>query len=713
MKISKSLITVALLVCIGIATFGNPVAGTLPKTAIFVDNYNYVTAYPTGSSGDVSPIALTTDMINPGGIARDATGRIYVSNTSTNTVTIYAAGSTGNVPPLAVIGGALTRLASPTAIALDASGKIYVLNIGTSAISVYPPLGAGTGILDEAPIAKIAGAKTLLHSPSALAVDARGDVYVANGRGGPTRPVEDYAPGVITVYSAGTDGNVAPSAVIKGKATKLTDPVGIALDGDGNIYVGNADAYVNRKVSLPASITGYSADASGDAPPAAIISGSNTNFDYPQGIAIDSAGNIYATGYLAALGFIVSSSAINVYPPGSNSNVSPSLVIAGADTGLSVPNAIAVDSDNNLYVSNNYPGSVTVYAAASTGDSVPITTITSRFNGIDQASGIAVDTAGKIYVPNRGSNSVAIYAAGTYGVSPPADTIAGVGTGLSDPYAIGLNASGNIAVLNGNGMLTEYPAGSIGDVSPTISFDATNGGLTNPVAVAIGPRGAVYVASQRGESCNPRGCVATGTENIAVYRPGSAKYPKPVAVISGFDTRLATPSAIAVGANGNIYVANQGPPACASGCSSSSTGASQTQDGDGHGSITVYASGSTGNIAPIATIEGPHTGLGYPQGIALDSSENLYVLGDEEGGDGFGGGGRAQQRISNLSSIADDNPLRDTTIGPVLVQDDSYGPPSILVFKAGSTGDAAPISIISGHFTALNGSGIAIGPTGQ
>jgi hypothetical protein len=102
---------------------------TRSHTAIFVANSYSVTAYPTGSRrGDVMPIALTTDMTAPGGIARDASGRIYITNTATNTVTVYAAKSSGNVPPIAVIGGSNTRLVNPDGIALDASGKIYVLN---------------------------------------------------------------------------------------------------------------------------------------------------------------------------------------------------------------------------------------------------------------------------------------------------------------------------------------------------------------------------------------------------------------------------------------------------------------------------------------------------------------------------------------------------------------------------------------------------------
>ena len=90
---------------------------------IFVANGYDVTAYPTGSRGDVAPIALSTDMYDPNGIATDASGRIYVANFDTNTVTVYAANANGNVPPLAVIGGSNTLLANPEGIALDGGRK--------------------------------------------------------------------------------------------------------------------------------------------------------------------------------------------------------------------------------------------------------------------------------------------------------------------------------------------------------------------------------------------------------------------------------------------------------------------------------------------------------------------------------------------------------------------------------------------------------------
>jgi len=210
-----------------------------PDAAIFVANNVNVTAYPVGTDGDAAPIALTTGMANPSSIAEDASGRIYVANNGTNTVTVYAAGANGNVPPLAVIGGSNTGLNLPVGIALDASGKIYVLNGATNlpGVNVYPPLGSSTGILNEAPIASIAGSQTLLDYPDSIALDSQGNIYVANEGPIVSRKLYDY--GRITIYPAGSNGNIAPTATISGVKTGLAYPTGIAVDSGGNIYVGN------------------------------------------------------------------------------------------------------------------------------------------------------------------------------------------------------------------------------------------------------------------------------------------------------------------------------------------------------------------------------------------------------------------------------------------------------------------------------------------
>lgn len=674
MRVVRAAALAAILLGV-IGSVRSAVAGTTPPTAsnsaIFVANSFNVTAYPIASSGDVAPIALMTDMAGTSGLARDTSGRTYVANRGTNTVTVYAANANGNVPPLAVIGGSNSGLDQPSAIALDATGKIYVLNTAANffGINVYPPLANSAGILNEAPIASIAGSQTLLDEPDAIALDSHGNIYVANLLGG---HAEFFDSGRLTVYPAGSNGNVAPTLTISGDKTGLALPLNIAVDSSGNIYSVNANADVGGKRKRFTSITVYSAGSKGNAPPLATIAGDNTNLSGPSAIALDSSRNIYVTA----------ASSIEMFAAGSNGNVSPALTITGADTGLSFPEAIALDSGGSIYVLNGslqisgIP-SVTTYPAGSSGDAVPIATITSNFTGINGAYGVALDSVGNIYVINanvQSGGSVAIYPAGSYATGgPPVNTITGNNTGLEEPYGIALDSSDNIFVLNYLAGITMYPAGSSGNVPPAATINVDGTGKTFPTAIAVGPGDNLYVTSipnikcrgRRGRSCHP-----IGVASVAAYPAGSNGFVNPSAIIKGSHTKLGTPLAVAVDHDGKIYVANEGPTKCTSNFCRPT----------GPSSVYVYAAGSSGDVRPIATISGAATGLVSPVGITLDSNGNIYVL--------------------NVNALG-------------------YGCPaacdqnSILVFAAGSDGNVAPMATIAGPSAGLTlPREIAIGPTG-
>jgi len=189
---------------------------------------DYVTAYLSGSSGNVSPLSSGTGLVSPFGIARDASGNQYVTNQSSNTVTVYAAGANGNAAPILTIAGSNTGLNNPTGIALDGSGNVYVANAGSinggnDTITEYAAASGG----NAEPIATITGGNTALENPIGIALDSAGNIYVAND--GSAVGSQDS----VVIYPAGSTGNSAPSATITGTATGLEVAYGIALDSSG------------------------------------------------------------------------------------------------------------------------------------------------------------------------------------------------------------------------------------------------------------------------------------------------------------------------------------------------------------------------------------------------------------------------------------------------------------------------------------------------
>ena len=709
MRFVPAVLAAILLIIVGFVRDAS--AGTAsrqpPKTAIFVANGYDVTAYPVGATGDVTPIALTTDMANPNGIARDSAGRIYVANSATNTISVYAANASGNASPIAVIGGSNTRLADPIGIALDATDKIYVLNASTSSVTVYAPLN-GVGVLNEAPIAAIGGSKTQLLSPADIAVTGGGEIYVANHLGGPSKP-RRFAPGVVTIYAAGSNGNVAPTA-IRGVATGLVDPFAIALDSANNIYVAN-DIGSTKLVAWDPSIVAFPAGSTGEAAFFESVNGLAAGLYYPEGIAVDSSGNMYTEGTSTA------SSGISLFAAGSYGNVAPIATIVGADTGLAGPNRLVLDSSNDLYVSNSFGGagggSVTVYPPGASGDASPLRTITSDFTGISgSASKVAVDSNGKIYVANlQGighTDSVTVYSAGSYAVGTPIATISGDKTGLSFPNGIGVDANDNIAVLNQNGTVTTYAAGSSGDAAPVATLNINSGKNTAANGIAVERSGKIYVSVAGVVICRGRSCHRTSPGKVMVYAPGSDGNAKPAAIISGPDTGIASPSAVAVDRNGYLYVANERPTESRSQVVPGSITIEVGPAKAGPGSITIYPPGSDGDQKPIATIAGETTKLMLPSGLALDQSGNIYVL------NYFGSIGRVGVTVSQSqqpNAIRTGIPFAGSGF---FFQADRFPNVQILVFAADSNGDVAPIGSVGGPLTGLDfPDGIAIGPTGN
>jgi Beta-propeller repeat/NHL repeat len=199
-----------------------------------------------------------------------------------DSITVYAPGSNGNAAPSATMFA--LGLDTPLGVAVDSVGNLYVANDGSTdgdvdTMTVYPP----NNTLPSATI----GSNTGLDEPSGIAVDSGGNIYVTN-EGSVTGGVDS-----VTVYSPGSYANAVPTAAIVGSNTGLDLPYGIVTDTSGNIYVANSAGGSDGL----GSVTVYLAGSNGNVAPSARISGDsnsdNAGFNFPTGIALDSSGNLY------------------------------------------------------------------------------------------------------------------------------------------------------------------------------------------------------------------------------------------------------------------------------------------------------------------------------------------------------------------------------------------------------------------------------------
>ncbi len=189
------------------------------------------------------------------------------------------------------------QLAEPSGVAVDSSGNVYISDTGNHAVRKVFTSGVITTFAGTGGVAGYGGdgsgaAGAYLNLPAGLAFDSAGNLYIADSGNNVIRKVA-ASTGVITTY-AGSFANGKSYLGDGGPASKagMYAPVGVAVDASGNLYIADSNNNVVRKVSTNLIMStvagngtpGFSGD--GGTPAFAKLS-------HPKGVTVDSSGNIY------------------------------------------------------------------------------------------------------------------------------------------------------------------------------------------------------------------------------------------------------------------------------------------------------------------------------------------------------------------------------------------------------------------------------------
>jgi sugar lactone lactonase YvrE len=212
--------------------------------------------------GSADGTGVAARFANPWGVAADTAGNWYVADTDNHTIRKIATG--GGVSTLAGLAGvsgsadgtnSSARFYQPQGVAVDSAGNVYVADTGNYTIRKITSAGAVTTLAGSAGSSgtnDASGTSARFYEPEGIAVNSAGTlVYVADTWNHTIRQITSA--GMVTTF-AGSAGNFGTNDGT-GSTAQFYQPQGIAVDGAGNVYVGDTGNQTIRKVSSGGVVT--------------------------------------------------------------------------------------------------------------------------------------------------------------------------------------------------------------------------------------------------------------------------------------------------------------------------------------------------------------------------------------------------------------------------------------------------------------------------
>lgn len=419
-----------------------------------------------GFNGDNQP-AASAQLSQPGGLAVDSSGTIYVADTLNSRIRKFTVGGiittiagNGNYGMPSDSTAISTPLGSPLGLTLDSTGNLYTVDYDYDVVLKITPAGllsrvagnySGFNGSGDGPATSVS-----LTLPVNVSADSSGNLLVSELSHRVRRIASNTVTTVAGKMHFAGDGGPATAAL-------LNEPDDIAFDRSGNVFVADGHNYRIRKVAADGTISSFAGNGVPGYPSNGSFAG-NAHLPYVYQMVADSNGNLY---------------------------------IAGGGQVL----RIAPSGNLSIFAGTGFYGD--------SGDGGPATA--ARFMDV---TGIAIDSGGNVYVADSIANRVRMISAATGTITAFAGTGAegrsgdgGLATGaqldLFSPAPLAADSKGNIYIADGynlsvrmvglNGIITTVVGnGAFGDPD---SVSPTSSGFSTPVGLATDAAGNLYIAS--------------------------------------------------------------------------------------------------------------------------------------------------------------------------------------------------------------------------
>ena len=342
-----------------------------------------------------------------------------------------------------------------------------------------------------------------------------------------------------------------------GTAAKFKGPNGLVVDSSGNVYVADQGNHRIRKITSDGVVTTFAGSGTSGS---ADGTGTAATFNNPQSITIDSSGNFYVTSSFTVRK-ITSAGVVTTF---AGSGTSGSADGTGTAATFNNPQSITIDSSGNFYVTSSFTvrkitsaGVVTTFAGSGTSGSADGTGTAASFGGV---GGIAIDSSNNLYVADVSNHT--------------------------------------IRKITSAGVVTTF-AGRVG-IDSSVDGTGTAASFSNPQRIAIDSSGNLYVNEYyRVRKITSAAVVTT------LAGSGTNAYANGTGTAASFSVL----GGAAVDSSGNVYVV----------------------DNNGHTVRQITSAGVVTTFAGSANTSGTTNGtltasrFKFPQGITIDSSGNLYV----------------------------------------------------------------------------------------